>query len=344
MRFDAATGVHGIPNSVCWEKEPESPTVEYRFNSCGHRAGMECGPKRADTYRIVMVGSSVPLGQYVPQDASFAALLPKQLMKQSPRRVELYNASMGFGFSHSTALRFKEALAAQPDLILWIVTPTDISRGAEVAPSGNSDPGASLTFFKREWHRMRAALAEGSVQEAWSKLFGYTTTNLMLRHFLYLSQSETLRLSLEGSDIDEGYLKAQPSEAWRGFLSQFEKDAADVEGQATSAGVAFAAALVPGRVQAAMISTDTWPDGWNPYKLGDAVRSIVTRNGGVYIDILPDFRLIPNPELDYFAVDGHPNEEGHRLLAMLLARKLTNGSIPALQRSNEPETVSAKRP
>src|SRR5580692_1391746 len=55
---DPADGILPTPNSVCLEKNAETQLVEYRFNSCGHRAGMECGPKLPGTYRIVMTGSS----------------------------------------------------------------------------------------------------------------------------------------------------------------------------------------------------------------------------------------------------------------------------------------------
>jgi hypothetical protein len=44
---DPTTGARGIPNTVCYEKNAEAPEIEFKFNSCGHRAGMECGPKPA---------------------------------------------------------------------------------------------------------------------------------------------------------------------------------------------------------------------------------------------------------------------------------------------------------
>ena len=43
IETDLSTGIRAIPNSVCMAGISESGPVEYRFNSCGHRAGMECG-------------------------------------------------------------------------------------------------------------------------------------------------------------------------------------------------------------------------------------------------------------------------------------------------------------
>src|ERR1700679_3714079 len=70
------TGDYAPPNSVCRDKNYESQWTEYRFNSCGHRAGMECGPKPAGSYRIVVIGSSVAMGHLVTRENTFAALLP----------------------------------------------------------------------------------------------------------------------------------------------------------------------------------------------------------------------------------------------------------------------------
>jgi hypothetical protein len=53
VKNDPLGGIRGIPNTVCWEKTAEGLLSEYRFNGCGHRAGVECGPKPAGTYRIV---------------------------------------------------------------------------------------------------------------------------------------------------------------------------------------------------------------------------------------------------------------------------------------------------
>jgi hypothetical protein len=326
---DPHTGARGIPNSVCWEKAPESPWIEYRFNSCGHRAGMECGPKPAGTYRIVVIGSSVALGQRVQEEESFAALLPRELTRRTGREVQVYNEAMGFSFSHSTALHFKEALAAQPDLVLWVLTPPDLSRGAEVVHQANPDPGAGLSFAKRNWRRLQDAFASKSFEAGAAVFFSFTKTAYMLQHFLYESQSETLESFLRAPDDEAGYLRAKPSVAWQGFLRQFASDAEGIEIQAKAAGIPVAATLVPGRAQAAMISVGAWPTAFDPYKLNDELRSIIVSDGGSYIDILPDFRSLPNPERLYFPMDGHPNVQGNAVICSMLARGLTGSAIPA---------------
>ncbi len=117
---DAATGVRGIPNPVCWEKIPESPLIEYKLDCSGFRTGMACGPKPPGTYRIVRMGSSVAMGERVPIENTFATLLPNEISPPPGRRAELYNEAMGYGFPRNTVLRFDKVLAAKPAQIACI--------------------------------------------------------------------------------------------------------------------------------------------------------------------------------------------------------------------------------
>ena len=87
------------PNSVCWEQTAESTLkVEYRFNRRGHRAGAELSPKPPGTYRIVLIGSSLTQGLFVPREKTFAALLPEELSMETGRKVEVYNEATGGKF------------------------------------------------------------------------------------------------------------------------------------------------------------------------------------------------------------------------------------------------------
>jgi hypothetical protein len=327
---DSATGVRAIPNSTCIEKSPESPRIQYQFNNCGHRAGMPCAPKGQGTYRIVMIGSSVPMGVRVQRGESFAARLPVELSKDTGHRVELYNESMGFGFSHSTALRFHDVLSQQPDMILWIVTPMDVGRASLILPDADLDPYAGMSLPAKAWSRLKDDLKSKPIADTVDDLFNHTKTSVLLRHYLYKSETLYVRSFLAGPDHESGYLKQQPSAAWQGDLGQFESDAALMEAEAQKVGVPFVVAFIPERAQAGMISMGKWPAGYDPYALPADIRSIIERHHGTYIDILPGFRATPNSGRYYFPVDGHPTPAGHALLSSFLAKELTGGAVPAL--------------
>jgi len=335
------------PNSVCWEQIAESKFIaEYRFNSRGHRAGMEMEAKRPGTYRIVMIGSSFAMGLFVPRDMTFAALLPAELSRETGRNIELYNEATGGEFRggpfpvRTSARQFPQVLSAAPDMILWVVTPNDFRNAyndAIAPPDRETQPTASLPDKQQDslpnfWSKLQLALAQGTLGKKLRARWEDSRTSLVLRHILIASESQDqyVRSYLKNEE-DAGFLKAELTGHWQRLLQNFQIDAADFESQARAAGIPFVTVLVPNRAQAAMLSMSEWPAGYNPYKLDDELRGIIVSNGGTYIDILRDFQTIPNPEREYFPVDGHPDADGHALIARLLGKELIGGAVPALK-------------
>jgi hypothetical protein len=337
-----------IPNSICWEKQPESSLIKYQFNNCGHRAGMPCGAKPPGTYRIVMIGSSFAFGYMVEREESFAALLPAELSRRTGRNVEIYNESMAKGFPHSVAARFHEVLAADPDMILWALTPADVSddgpravdvvaRNAVVSakslqpPVPQSFAAASLQYIKHDLRHQLSGL--------------YTHITTMLRYFLYKTegQDQYVKSFLMNGDLAVGFLKADLSPAWQAHLKQFETYAARIQAQARAAGIPLVVVLLPTHVQADMISVGEWPAGYNPYKLDDELRSIIESHGGSYIEILTAFQALQHPERYYFPIDGHLNIPGHALVSGFLANALDRGPAPPLKPVSVPPATLAQR-
>ena len=127
------------------------------------------------------------------------------------------------------------------------------------------------------------------------------------------------------------FLRTKPNAEWQSHLRDLDSDVADIEAQAKAAGVPVVAALLPQRAQVARISKGVWPAGFDPYKLDNELRSMIESHGGIYVDILPYFRSIPNTEQGFFPLDVHPNARGHAMISGLLARELTNGAVPVLK-------------
>jgi hypothetical protein len=340
---DPTTGVRARPNSVCMEKAPEVPWVEYRFNGAGYRSEREFAPKQPGVYRIVITGSSVVLGERVNQEQSMAALLPRQLTNATGHPVELLNEGMGFGYTHNTALRFNDVLKTRPDLILWVLTPGDVQTAAFVLPPANPVMLSSMSFVEKVRRRWKAEFGSRSFPDAISELFSRTRTATLLRHFLYESRSQYLKSYLTaGDDVD--FLRAGMTPEWQKRMRMVDSDAATMEARARAAGIPFAAVLVPQRGQAALLSMGEWPPDLDPFGLDNQLRRMIEAHGGIYIDILPDYRNLPHPEDAYLPVDGHPNAAGQAMIATLLTRELTTGVIPALKaRGNAPLPISPLR-
>lgn len=342
------------PNSACWEQTPESTLrVEYRFNHRGHRAGAELSAKPTGTYRIVLIGSSITQGLFVPREKTFAALLPGKLSTETGRKIEVYNEATGGKFrggpfpTQNSAQHFDEVLTAQPDMILWVITPTDVmnagSKGRADSPQSGAlqeDPRSTTGSSKSRglWSSIVASIVNGTFGERLKSRWEETRTSIVLKHLLIASESqdEYIKSYLRNGD-DADFLKTKIDAKWQMQLQYFDGEVAEITGLARNAGVPLVAVFVPNRPQAAMISKGDWPDGYDPFKLKDEVRDNVASNGGQFIDILPDYRSIASPERDYFPVDGHPDADGHAIICRFLAKELTSGAVLELKASNPPE-------
>jgi hypothetical protein len=352
---DDPTGDAAVkPNSVCWEQTAESTwKAEYRFNKKGHRAGTELNLKPAGTYRIVLIGSSVTQGLFVPRERTFAALLPEELSVQTGRKVEVYNEATGGKYrggpfpTQNSAQHFDRVLAAQPDLILWVITPTDITNAETKENTDAPDTGriqndprsaAGSAAPRSFWSKMTASIATGTFGERLKSRWEDTRTSIVLKHLLIASESqdEYIKSYLRNGD-NANFLKTEPDAKWQMQLQYFDAELAEIAGLAKNAGVPLVATFVPNRPQAAMLSKGDWPTGYDPFKLEGEVRDSIVNHGGRFIDILGDYRGIPSPERDYFPVDGHPDADGHAVISMLLTRELTSGAVPELKASIPPD-------
>jgi len=337
-RSDLSTGPRGIPNSSCWERIPEGELTEYKFNSCGYRAGMECGPKQPGTYRIVMIGTSFVTGMRVPREKTFAALLPLELSRRTGLKVEIYNEAIPYRFADTIALHFDEILKAQPDLILWPLTNGDIE-WQSWAQSVDDNRIEVPSFFARARQIIKTSFATKSFSAALTEIFRHTRTATLLLGVLYASPTEYVKSSLMETGNEVGYERSETSAELQRRLDKFDNDDAKLEAEARDANVPLVAVMVPNHVQANIVSMGELPAGYDPYRLDDELRAMVTGHGGIYIDIFPDIRSMPSLQRGYFPIDGHPNAMGHAIISSLLAKELTSGVIPALKDASQKPTA-----
>ena len=318
-----SSGIRAIPNSVCLEKLPESPLIEYRFNACGYRTEARCGPKPPGSLRVVVVGSSYAMGYQVPYEHTFAALLGPKLTAAAGRKVEIDNQGMLFGTPRRTSLYFEEALNAHPDLILWTLGPWDIenvSQTQDVLPlakvdrEGGPPPPKLIRFFNAFRDQGVVSVIRGS------------RSVLMIRHMLYQSRTQYLRSFVMESD-SAGIFATHPSRKWEKRWADLDAIARDMAGRAHAAGVPFVITAVPDLAGALMASGGDWPDQFNPFTFGEQVRSLAQKYDGIYLDMLRSFRRVPDIGRFYYTVDGHMNIAGHEWIAPIMAESMIGAGL-----------------
>ncbi len=346
---DASTGVRARPRSVCVEKIRESAPVEYRFNDCGFRTPMPCGPKPPGVFRVVLIGSSLAEGMRVAQPDTFAARLPQILSETTGRKVEVYSEAMQWGTPAAFARRTDQILAAQPDLVLWTLTPWDVENVSLVLPyvagvqneldqdeANKPEPLPSESGSLRQ--RITTAMHKyGSpsavLSAAWSRAIDPLQDSdmvFLLQHLLYGSPSQYLRhYTMQGDSA--GFLRTKTPSHWLHDYALLRQDVHSVAAPLRQRNIPLVMVVLPHRAQAVMLSTGDVPHGFDPLRMPEVVEPMIQQEGGTYVDILQDFRSVPDAGSLYLPMDGHMTAKGQQVLADVLARELTNGNVLALR-------------
>jgi hypothetical protein len=329
IRVASSTGPRGIPNCVCVEKILEAPLTEYRFNSNGFRNDKDFVPKASGVFRIAMIGTSFAAGFRVPEKLTFATLLPAELSQRTGRTVELYNEGIPMRSAQMIANGFKkDVLATNPDLVLWIVCPSDLRRSDWLV---RANVVTGLNMWAKLRYYITSASNKPSLAASAKELFSHTATSWLLEVLLYRNSTLYVRSSLLNDANDMGYLKSLPQAQLLQNLHEFDLGAGEIEREAKTSGVPVVVVSIPDRTQSSMVSANSWPAGVDPYMLSNKLSSIVASHGWTYINTLSDYQSIPNPQLGYFVLDGHPNAKGHAMISRILAKHLTAGAVPALK-------------
>lgn len=304
---------HGVPNSVCTERDNHGRIVEYRFNSCGDRTSLDCGRKPEGTYRIVLIGSSNPMGYGVPLQSTLAERLSVELSRRTGRRVEVYNASLnGVGIPANLATEMPRIMALQPDLILWVMSSWDFHPDT-VQGEVQEEPSLGNPL---ELSKLRLP-------------FPGARPSRLLREILYRSQSLYTAAYLRKIRND-AQAHATSDDEERERMRLISLNVKTIVDQAKENGVPVVGAFLPERAGTEAYLMNPCPKGVAADELNYELNAILSSEGAIFVDVLPDLRKALNLDGLYDPLGAHLNAEGHAFLTQLLANALTSGKVPAL--------------
>jgi hypothetical protein len=100
--------------------------------------------------------------------------------------------------------------------------------------------------------------------------------------------------------------------------------------QAKENGVPVVGAFLPERAGTEAYLMNPCPKGVAADELNYELNAILSSEGAIFVDVLPDLRKTLNLDGLYDPLGAHLNAEGHAFLTQLLANALTSGKVPAL--------------
>ena len=328
----AAEGLRLLPNCTSRTKIAEGLWTVNHYNGCGYRGDTPCGPKPAGSLRIVLLGSSVPEGMFIPYEQTLSVRVAKELQGVCNKRVDLQNLAFPQASPIFAYRRLSEALALKPDVVLFVLTPFDLEEQIdpeELQKRNDSSvrparPAVRLTVppFKRL-----------------EKLVLQSRAVLIAQHYLFSDEDTFLRLYLVYGDKAD-FLRTPLSTAWQKRFADMDVLIADMAERTRAAGATLVVMPVPSRAEAALLSTSHPRPHIDAAAFGRELEQLAAKHGTSSIDLMNTFKRIPKAEDLFYVVDGHLTPEGHKVIAHSIVESLVNGSIPAFAECAEQKKKS----
>jgi lysophospholipase L1-like esterase len=322
---DPIAGDRYKPNCTARLKNLEGPWATYHYNECGYRSATSCGPKPPGTVRIAVIGSSVSVGAWVPYEETFFARTAGELSRSCNRPVDVQNLGVTGLTPISVYHRVQDVLALKPDVVVYLVTPWDITR--QIDPEELAERNNPTRIPSRPAVVIKPNLPDRS--RAW----------LLAQYFLFQNRDMFLGTMSRGDD----YLLQPFTAELQQQYADFDLIIGDLTDKLQGGGIPLVLVPVPSRKEAAFLSSRELPAHVDPFAFGREVVRIASKHGAGYVDLMGPFSRIPHSEKLYYVVDGHPNADAQKVIAQNLLQKLQDGSIPAFSRDAVQNTAAKKR-
>lgn len=329
--------VHGDrfkPNCTVRGKIAEGPWITYHYNECGYRSATSCGPKPPGTIRIAVLGSSMSQALHVQYEDAFFSRAAASLSRLCDRRIDVQNLGVP-GSSPAYADRnVQNALALNPDVVLYIVVPYDLNQ--QILANGSTEL-RSPTVIPSPAEVQPTVSSLNRLE----RLMIQSRTLLVAQHFAFQNREAFLRAYMMYGDKAD-YLRQPFTPIWQQRFADLDQTIGDIANKLRAAGVPLMIVGVPSRAEAALLSSPRLPPHVDPFAFGREVQTIASKHGAGYVDLMGPFSRIPNAENLYYVVDGHVTTEGNKMIAEELAQKLQDGSVPAFSRCTSRQSAERR--
>jgi hypothetical protein len=325
----SSIGVRFRPNCTSPLKAAEGPWTTDHYNECGYRTMAHCGPKPAGTVRIVLLGSSMTHGSYVPYDETFAARMGDALARDLKRPAEIENLGV-FRFDPLDCYRrLGEAMKLDPDAVVFPVAPTDLQD--RINPklfAQRDDPG--VAYIRPPSSNNMTALQHLSF-----RLRNDYTSVLLAQYFLFRNTDTFIQHFLAYGEVTD-YLRQPFTPAWEARFADLQTLVDEMAERLRARGIPLVLVALPSRVEAALLQPQRRQPRVDAFAFGNRLQRIAGQSGASYVDLVHPFSKLPRPESLYFVVNSHLTAEGHAAVARQLSPAVERvvASRPAISKTN----------
>jgi len=290
--------------------------VHFQTNSLGIRGREISLPKTAGVTRVLVLGDSITLSPFLPEEEVFPARV--QQMLSASRLVEVINAGVSdMGMKEELLLLKETGLRLKPDLVLIGFYLND-SR----PPWG----------FENEYYRLSPRLIEFSkTVEQYSYLYKWVWKRLLVSHFLgrkarnrwdwrnefvngdWRTDSSSYQRVIQGADLDFG--AAWQQESWKAI----DQGLAQFQDLARENNFKLAILIFPVAVQVKSLVADDYPQ--------QQLKKLCETRNIPCLDLLPILKQHQGEDI-YFD-HCHLNALGHQIISRHIADFLAPLIAPA---------------
>ena len=298
-------------------KNAEGPWTTMSYNECGYRSPHSCGPKPLGTRRIVVMGTSIAEGLYVPFPEYFGNRLEQRLDRRCPFPVELQNvASIVQGAGQQLSI-LPEVLALRPDAVLLVLSPYDVLNFQSTTQEAAKRP---LAFAKD-----RPKTEEtGSLLSRLRLLSRDSRALLIAQHFMLQDRDFFVHAYQVGGEADA--LRVPLAPLVQDKYAQMGHELTLMGAEFATRGIPLLLVPVPNRIQAALISARSELPGVDAWSFSREMRALAERAHIGFVDTFSAFANTPNAERLYYAVDGHLTAKANAVLATAIEQPVIASS------------------
>jgi hypothetical protein len=256
--------------------------VEFRYNALGFR-DVEWGAKPSGVHRVIVMGDSFTEGWGVREVDTYPRRLERLLNAAEPDRWEVRNAGRRGADFPALQDVFEEALAFEPDLLVYGMVPNDVDRSPGIA---------ARQEYLNDWILDQAHLSSRPLP----------ATHLRLRAVIE-DRIAAWRIDRASTAWYRDLYREPNREGWQRTQERLR----EMDGRLHARGRRFLVAAWPLLVGL---------DGSYPFQEEhDTVARFCREAGIARHDLLPALRALPNRDLIVHPADRHPSAEAHRLAA-----------------------------